>query len=155
MNENPYATPRAEIVETSVGEEPKSKLRRAFWIILCVAVFVGILVLLAGPSFEDYAPRARVSEGILAVAALKQEINERLQSGTPPQSVGAGLVVPRGNIVKGGTVAENGSIYVVVEEPPAVVTMTIANFNSATKQATWRCVGWPAKVMPASCREAT
>jgi len=120
---------------------------------LLAVVAITILVILASTDYTDYTPRARVSEGLLLAVSLRTEITERIRAGTPPQSAGAGLTITRGGAVKGGTVSENGSIYVVFENPPAVLTMKITNFDPATRQVKWQCLGYPAKVMPASCRE--
>ncbi|HEX4326308.1 MAG TPA: pilin [Burkholderiales bacterium] len=149
MEQNFFTPPSAELAEAP--EAPLS-LRSRLLRIGLVLLALGIAALIFLPSYADYTPRARVSEGILAASGLKQAITERLQSGTAPEKAGAGLTLPRQGVVKGGSVAENGSIYVVLEDPPAVITMRILSIDAATHEPKWECIGWPAKHMPASCR---
>jgi len=150
MEQNPFTPPSAQLAETP---NPPASLARKLARVGLVVLVIGIAAMIILPSYSDYTPRARVSEGILVATVIKRTIAERLQSGVSPEKVGAGLTVPRQGLVKGGTVAENGSIYVVIEDPPAVVTMRITNIDPATHEAKWECVGWPTKQMPASCRE--
>jgi hypothetical protein len=88
----------------------------------------------------------------MTASVIKIDIDQRAREGKPLASIGAGLAItPRGHIVD-GEVTENGTIYVVMDDPPAVVSLKIAGIDAETRKLTWICSGHPAKIMPALCR---
>lgn len=47
------------------------------------------------------------------------------------------------------------TIYLVSEDPPAVVNLTPHLQDATQGTLQWRCVGYPARTMPGTCRENT
>lgn len=120
--------------------------------LLLTLLLLGILVS-SNAVVDDYSPRARVSELILAGSSAKTGLSEGMQTygSWSPEWMSSitisatGLVAhatvgPRGVITVSGTAATSG----------AVVTMTPS--VTTDNKLVWSCTGTPAKYMPASCR---
>jgi hypothetical protein len=80
---------------------------------------------------------------------LRTTIGERALAKKSLENGGEGMkIVPSGR-VKGGVVTKDGSIILASDEPPAVVVLTPEFQNSKVQ---WKCIGFPTKIMPATCR---
>ena len=119
------------------------------------------LVLIGGilPYYScNIADRAKVYSAIqLNIPELQREIERRASVSKTLKSAGLGLTLaPRQDTFtarSNGFILEDGSIVLVIDEPPATVRFTpkLANANSGTLE--WACRGYPAKSVPMKCRE--
>ena len=132
--------------------------------LMIVIAILGILMAIAIPAYQDYAVRAKVSEGINLAGASKLAVAETYSSrGTLPASnVSAGVpgavsingkYVPSATV--GPTAGQIGFIYSNAEPKVSGAQLLL----SATTQAgsvRWRCkTGAPAispRYLPAECR---
>ena len=76
------------------GRPPRDgRLQRGFTIIelMIVVTIIGILAAVALPAYQDYAVRARVTEGLSMASAVKTTIAENAANGV---ALGAGVVSP-------------------------------------------------------------
>ena len=82
--------------------------------LMIVVAVVGILAAVALPAYRDYAIRAKVSELLLAAAAIKTTITEYAQARNTLTNSGRGLTIPAtGKVSAGSTVSTNGTITVM------------------------------------------
>jgi type IV pilus assembly protein PilA len=102
------------------------------------------------PTYQCYTSRARVLEAIVIASSLKTEITQRALAKKSLVNVGVGMQMAPAGRVKGGMVTREGVIIVVIEEPVAVVVLAPKMEGEEVK---WECHGFPAKHMPAACRE--
>lgn len=136
---------------------------RAFRTLLSVAfaglpIFVLIGIIL--PQYSCNAPdRARVYNAIqINTSELQREIERRASVSKTLKGAGLGLTLaPRQDAAltarSNGFVLENGTIVLVIEEPPATVRFTPKLVDAHSGALEWACRGYPAKSMPAKCRE--
>jgi type IV pilus assembly protein PilA len=70
--------------------EMKRSMQQGFTLIelMIVVAIVGILAAVALPAYQDYTVRAKVTEGVNAVEALKLTVQENAAVGTPDASGG-------------------------------------------------------------------
>ena len=123
-----------------------------FDLLLLFLMVIGCAVVLSifMPSYQCYTERAKVSEAIVSVTPLKNEITERAEKFGSLNDAGAQLKLPSNRRIVGGTISANGHIFVVIEDPPAVFSL-IPEMNAGKVE--WRCEGYPAKYMPMLCRK--
>jgi hypothetical protein len=124
------------------------------WRLLLWMLLASLPVLILIPQYACYTDRARFSEVLLLSSQLKNEITERIQRNKTLEHAGLGLKVqPHGRLI-GGLVSDNGVIFLVSEDPAAVVSLTPQLKNATTGELQWTCLGYPTRTMPAQCRAA-
>lgn len=122
-----------------------------------VVVVLTLLVAVFVPSRCDYTPRARVSELILAGSSYRSAISEKFALELDPVNAGADVAfktvgkISGGSVSRDGIIVINGSTASTSVGMPVTITIT-PTYDTATGNITWKCVGEPTKLMPASCR---
>jgi len=158
----PYPMPAGSLPAGEAGDAP---LVASKWMARADTLFkmfgvVVVLTLLGAvflPSHCDYTPRAKVSELILAGSSYRTEISERFASERDPANAGADLSlrtvgkISGGSVSRDGTIVINGSTASTSIGTPVTITIT-PTYNTATGNVSWKCVGQPTKIMPATCR---
>lgn len=148
---------------TAIGLDLPSH-RALLWQICKYALGTLLALLLAGlagsvvamlfvPTYQCYTDRARVSEMLALASDLKTSITERISKTNTLEKAGSGLQVKAQDRVVGGFVTDSGTIVLISENPPAVVTMTPQIVDGKTGESKWTCLGYPQKLMPMMCRE--
>jgi type IV pilus assembly protein PilA len=122
-----------------------------------VVVVLTLLGAVFLPSHCDYTPRAKVAELILAGSAYRTAITERFASELDPANAGADLTfrtvgkVSGGSVSRDGTIVINGSTASTSVGMPVTITIT-PTYSTATGNVSWKCMGQPTKLMPATCK---
>jgi len=113
-------------------------------------VLLGLLL----PSYACYSDRARVTGAMAETSELRHEIERRASTAKTLKDSGLGLEVSKteGKFRSNGFVLENGSVVLVLEEPPAAVLFTPQLVDANSGAIEWSCRGYPAKSMPTKCR---
>jgi hypothetical protein len=102
------------------------------------------------PHYDCYTPRAKMSEVFLSASPIRNEIGERFARTKTLRDVAIDLRITPTRRVAGGYVTADGVILLASEDPPAIVIF-MPQTNGST--LTWKCQGFPRKVMPLPCRE--
>jgi len=144
--------------------------------LMIVVAIIGILAAVAVPAYQDYAVRARASEGLELASGYKTTVAEnaanasQINLGTP--GVGGTAAFPGTRNVSNLTVAPNGEIVVTMSPVAGNGTLILAPRDGAsgltqgvvpTNQIAWYCNAagsakggsagsLPAKFAPAECR---
>jgi type IV pilus assembly protein PilA len=135
--------------------------------LMIVVAIIGILAAVALPAYQDYTVRARMSEVILAMSAVKSTIAEAAQlNGIANSGANLTIAAPAGGKVKGGgasNVAANGVITAVGDGTqlgtPGNADVTIVltpALDAATGTVQWVCTTTDPnqfKYVPAECRK--
>jgi type IV pilus assembly protein PilA len=153
------------------------KLQSGFTLIelMIVVAIVGILAAIAVPAYQDYTVRAKVTEGLTMVSAVKTTVSE--------------YIIANGSVPAGSTNATFGlnatatsyatkyvkSIAVTATAPEAVITLTflasalgssvtdgkdvviLKSVTTSGGSVKWLCGpgtnGLPVQFLPSSCRD--
>ena len=137
------------------------KLQQGFTLIelMIVIAILGILMAIAIPAYQDYAVRAKASEGINLAGAAKLATAETYSSTGrfPPNNQSAGLptdVSINGKYVTSVATA-NGIVTITYNgvEPKLDQTVTLSAFTAAGS-VKWTCKhgSTPERYVPANCR---
>ncbi len=117
--------------------------------IFILSIFVVLAITIVSPIYDCYTPRAKVTEMILTASALRGDIDAHFVQNKTLRDSGLGLVVHPSGRTKAGLVTNDGTIIAIGEDPPAVVLLQPTVIQG---QISWRCQGFPAKIMPNVCR---
>ena len=112
-------------------------------------VLIGLPIAVVMPTYQCYTPRAKVSEVIVSAYSIREQIESRAMQAQSLNGAGVGLHVELNHRTKSEFVTNDGIIIVASDDPPAVVILQPAIVEGKIK---WKCSGFPATIMPASCR---
>jgi hypothetical protein len=124
---------------------------RDLLILLMLVIVAGLPMIITIPAYQCYSDRAMISERLLQLEPARTEIEKRARKAETVENSGVGLHVDLDRPGDIGLVASNGTIVFAVQEPTAVA---ILSPSYAKGDVAWRCVGLPAKRMPAICRQS-
>lgn len=130
--------------------------------LMIVIAILGILLMIAIPAFQDYATRAKVSEGINLAATAKSSVSEtKASTGKfPASNASAGLPSPAsisGNDVGSITISGSGLITILYSSTDANINGKDLVFTptSAGGSVKWACTASGTvedRFRPANCR---
>jgi type IV pilus assembly protein PilA len=128
--------------------------------LMIVVAIVGILAAIALPAYQDYVIRAKMSEGVAALAACKTSISEYVSTKTtvPPDTATSGCSTTPTQYVASlawdGTSAINVTTVGTGSLPGACVLTLTANVSALPTIATWTGThtGCLAKYVPSNFR---
>jgi hypothetical protein len=124
--------------------------------LLLAMMLIEVPVALVMPAYQCYTNRAKTAQLILEGSSLRTAIDDRVRTTRTLNQSGVGLEVKREGRVAAGFVTDAGVIVLVSDEPAAVVMLTPQLASPGTGALQWSCLGYPEKLIPASCKtEAT
>lgn len=125
--------------------------------LMIVIAIIGILVAIAIPSYQDYATRARVTEGLNLASAAKAAVSETaLSTGKLPadaNAAGWSAPTPTSNVAS-IDIGKDGVITITYTPLAGGGTILLVPTVQTTGEVTWTCnTGTLQKrYRPASCR---
>lgn len=143
---------------------PRGRLQRGFTIIelMIVVTIIGILAAVALPAYQDYAVRARVTEGLSLASAMKTTIAENASNGV---ALGAGVASPSvtTNVASVAVADADGQITVTFTARAGNGTIIIVPMSAGAAlvsgippadRISWDCKSGtlPLAYRPAACR---
>jgi hypothetical protein len=127
---------------------------------LPIFVLIGIIIPQYSCGLPDRVRVSKVSNTIrFNTSALQREIERRASVTKTLKGAGLGLTLPPPRqdaaltALSNGFVLEDGTIVLVIEEPPATVRFTPKLVDAHSGAIEWSCRGYPAKSVPMKCRE--
>ena len=133
--------------------------RRGFTLIelMIVISIIALLAMVAIPAYQNYAIRARVTEGMGLASAAKFAVADVTQSNNtlPTTQTETGYVTPAATEnVSSITIADQGVITIRFTSAAGGGTIVLTPSLSTTGDLTWNCLGGTLieNYRPASCR---
>jgi type IV pilus assembly protein PilA len=130
--------------------------------LMIVIAILGILLAIAIPAYNDYAIRARVSEGINTAAAAKLAVSESTLANNvlPGSNAAAGYQSLSSKFVQGINIGANGVITVTLSADPGLgaaagTTLVFTpDWSAGSTRVDWDCSPGtiPTQFVPGSCR---
>jgi hypothetical protein len=121
-------------------------------ILLFFSLLLAVPVSIFTPTYQCYNERAKAAELVLATVGLRETIEGKVKTSKTLEKSGLDVSVQPAGRVSGGFVTDTGTIILISEDPPAVVTMTPVLKNPNNGDVHWQCRGYPEKVFPLMCR---
>ena len=142
------------------------KIQQGFTLIelMIVIAILGILMAIAIPAYQDYAVRAKVSEGINLAGAAKLAVAETYSSrgALPTNNTSAGLPISTtisGPYVTSVNVGTGGTVAITYSALEGKINNSTLILSPSTRagSVTWDCHGTTAtnpeaRYLPANCR---
>lgn len=119
-------------------------------LLLILLIVVAVPLALVTPTYQCYTARAKILEMLVYASTLREEVEQQVQRQQSLVNAGTGLKVQKLGHITGGLVTKDGMVITVSDDPAAVVTLTPSMDNGVIS---WKCVGYPTKHMPMSCRD--
>lgn len=136
------------------------KIQQGFTLIelMIVVAIIGILAAIALPAYQDYAKRARVSEGLSLAAAAKTAVSEYYagKGSFPADNNAAGL--PAATDIKGESVSQvevsNGLITITYTAKVENGKTLLLSPTTVGGGINWKCKSGTlnARYVPSSCK---
>ncbi|OOZ00224.1 pilin [Solemya velum gill symbiont] len=134
--------------------------------LMMVIAIIAILASIALPAYNDFAVRAKVSEGLMLSGSCKQVISEEFQEGTTTQATpdswgcgeGGSAGSPRSLYVDQISTSVTGTITIYIDTALVGADNQIAIVPQSSSGTTdWECTapavgGVVGRYLPASCR---
>ncbi|MDT8404344.1 pilin [Sulfuriflexus sp.] len=132
--------------------------------LMIVVAIIGILAAIAIPAYQDYTIRAKITEGVGALAAAKTSVSEYYisEGGMPATAAQAGVNTGAiGDYVAGVAYTQTSTTVGVVQVTLAASGLGTANGTTfkltgtgSAQGVSWDCskTTTPEKFLPANCR---